>query len=312
MAFRLAPPNLSLDRFENRTIILIKKGQDEILASDNENGISSPLFISFQNHQQICYSRLSEYKPRVHQVVDMLTFNATKLSKLLEMKIFIHYPNQLLRNFDKKFIATPIGYFTNQGPNAPNEFKYKLFISQISVIRKRFDSSMPCDPMLLNDDQRLRKVIMENVGCIPSYWSSLSNKDAASSLPSCNTSSQLNDLFEYQCNCFETCRFRKQSSINGNAFEMYDPPCTDMSVNVMIQATEGTKKSAEGATIELNFIYMPDTYQETINTRDMTFESFFSGVGGFVGIFVGYSLLSLIDVFIAFLNWMFGLFCEKK
>ena len=41
----------------------------------------------------------------------------------------------------------------------------------------------------------------------------------------------------------------------------------------------------------INFIYTERFYQEIENVQDFTFESFWSGVGGFVGIFLGYSLL---------------------
>ena len=46
----------------------------------------------------------------------------------------------------------------------------------------------------------------------------------------------------------------------------------------------------------LDFVYMDDFYQEIVNVRDFGFESFWSGVGGFVGIFLGYSLLQIPDL----------------
>ena len=41
---------------------------------------------------------------------------------------------------------------------------------------------------------------------------------------------------------------------------------------------------------------MDKTYQEIVNERDFGFESFWSSVGGFVGIFLGYSLLEFPDL----------------
>ena len=46
----------------------------------------------------------------------------------------------------------------------------------------------------------------------------------------------------------------------------------------------------------LDFVYMDDFYEEIINVRDFGFESLWSGVGGFVGIFLGYSLLQIPDL----------------
>ena len=41
---------------------------------------------------------------------------------------------------------------------------------------------------------------------------------------------------------------------------------------------------------------MDDSYQEIENVQDFNFESFFSSLGGFVGIFLGYSLLQVPDL----------------
>ena len=56
------------------------------------------------------------------------------------------------------------------------------------------------------------------------------------------------------------------------------------------------KKLDYGFHLVLDFVYMEDFYQEIINVRDFGFESFWSGIGGFVGIFLGYSLLQIPDL----------------
>ena len=56
------------------------------------------------------------------------------------------------------------------------------------------------------------------------------------------------------------------------------------------------KKLDFGFHLVLDFVYMEDFYQEIINVRDFGFESFWSGIGGFVGIFLGYSLLQIPDL----------------
>ena len=47
----------------------------------------------------------------------------------------------------------------------------------------------------------------------------------------------------------------------------------------------------------IRFLYIDDTYYEVQNVEEFGFESFWSSVGGFVGIFLGYSLLQLPQAF---------------
>ena len=51
--------------------------------------------------------------------------------------------------------------------------------------------------------------------------------------------------------------------------------------------------------LDLTFRFIDRNYEEIINERDFGFESLWSTVGGFVGIFVGTSL-SQVPSFIAF------------
>ena len=48
----------------------------------------------------------------------------------------------------------------------------------------------------------------------------------------------------------------------------------------------------------IKVVYIDDFYQEIKDVQEVSFETFFSGVGGFVGIFIGYSLLQIPDVLI--------------
>ena len=60
-----------------------------------------------------------------------------------------------------------------------------------------------------------------------------------------------------------------------------------------IKATP-SRPNANHMTIKIS--YMEQTYQETKNVKDFTFESFFSSLGGFIGIFLGYSMLQIPEL----------------
>ena len=54
--------------------------------------------------------------------------------------------------------------------------------------------------------------------------------------------------------------------------------------------------------LDISFMVGSNIFQEIIYTRDFGAESCWSGVGGFVGIFVGSSLLQLPEILASFWN----------
>ena len=71
------------------------------------------------------------------------------------------------------------------------------------------------------------------------------------------------------------------------------PPCDEMSlVTNFYQKPE--KQGLEFLTIVM--YYDRHSFQEIINRRAFGLEAFWSSVGGFVGIFLGYSLMQLPDI----------------
>ena len=46
----------------------------------------------------------------------------------------------------------------------------------------------------------------------------------------------------------------------------------------------------------MKILYTEEFYQEIENVRSFNFESFLAGVGGFVGMFLGYSVLQLPEM----------------
>ena len=77
-----------------------------------------------------------------------------------------------------------------------------------------------------------------------------------------------------------------------NVFATYDPPC----VSMVDWSTVNRDGQNHGDDLRLEFVYMSTEYKEITNTQSFGFESFVSGLGGFVGIFLGYSILQLPEL----------------
>ena len=70
-------------------------------------------------------------------------------------------------------------------------------------------------------------------------------------------------------------------------------PCNAMLIPLSIQKEV---IDSDTGNIYFTILYPSSEYQEIVNVRDFDFNSMFSGIGGFVGIFLGYSLLQTTDL----------------
>ena len=74
----------------------------------------------------------------------------------------------------------------------------------------------------------------------------------------------------------------------------YTPPCVDMRIST--RDRESTALRNQYNEIDIKLIYSEGSYQEIINTRDFGMDALWIGVGGFAGLFLGYSLSSIPDL----------------
>ena len=54
----------------------------------------------------------------------------------------------------------------------------------------------------------------------------------------------------------------------------------------------------------MTFHMAPDNFQNIVNHRDFTIENCWAGIGGFVGIFVGVSLMQIPELIIQFFDFV--------
>ena len=244
--------------------------------SDHTGDEFLPLYKSYQDPIKVCFTRKSTFKQGLTRQTDELIMWLTKklwemLTRRTKVKIYIHPDGQLTRAFRK-----PTYWYNLQKgfwPTPVNQY-LRLQIVKVSVLRKRPDSKTPCNPDLIDDDKEFRDQVMGIVGCVPPYWKQFQSKP--SYLNVCRTPDKLKEIFDQITN-FKT------------IFKHYNPPCNDMS---LITSADIASVSNHGMILW----YLSERYEETINRRDFRLEMLWSSIGGFVGIFLGYSLLQLPDM----------------
>ena len=145
----------------------------------------------------------------------------------------------------------------------------------VSILRKRKDANTPCNESLQNDDMMLRKEILSRVGCIPIFWNKIMEPEI--DLDICTSPEDMKKINSY---------LQDLTTI----LTSYQPPCNEMKLSF---AFDRQNRFGMSSSIITKFEYMDRNYQEITNERDFGFESFWSAVGGFIGIFVGASLSQL-------------------
>lgn len=275
-------------RHENDSVFWSELGEDA--GAFGKIVVRTPLQLSFQDPETICITRKYEEPPLTHRLTDLLYILQEKLKKFNEfvmLRFYVHHPGQLIRSFDKPAYETILGDF---------EWERNLLtlaISQVSVLRRRKDANSPCNPDLDDEDFFIRKTIISRVGCIPIYWKFL--LDEKIDVRECKSGTDLETVYYHTTNLREI-------------FSTLLPPCDDMQVGVSVDHNRRYGSRLLG----IHLTYTGNTYQEILKEREFSFETFWSSVGGFVGIFMGYSLLQIPEFIGLVLIWIKNLYGNYK
>ena len=233
-----------------------------------------PFEIGYQTPNQICFTRKSKYEDDLIRLYDQLSLNPVLLkpgnNRKVKIRIIIHYPGQLISNLDNPTFRATFGAYRK---NKVLELK----ISRVTKLRKRPDSNVPCNPNMGNADHTFQRYVVKHVGCFPIYWRYLPTEITKNQL--CRSPEELRNASDFIDN------FKIIST-------KYDPSCIDMtSLNTFTRELDQLPRQ-----FLVKLIYTENFYQEIKNIREFTFTTFWSTAGGYLGFFLGYSLLQLPDL----------------
>ena len=232
-----------------------------------------PFHIGFQAVDLVCFTRDSIDETGSTRQRDIITLKSDlfNLGKQLDLKIqiIVHYPGQLVREIDKPAYRSTLAAYRNRA-----SIPLQLKISHITTLRKRARSNIPCNDTAEEDDRKFQAKLINVIGCIPLYWDYMRERHTGF-----GTCMSLNDV--KRANYF----VRNYNDI----LLSYDPPCIEMKTLVDFRRAE-FQINRKG---RIRVFYIDKTYQEIENIQDFSFETFWSSLGGFIGIFLGCSVLQI-------------------
>ena len=244
------------------------------IESKHTNIKDLPLYISHQDPDRICFTRKEdvEFGQEFLRIEDRVHLETTYIGGV-SFLLYTHYPGQFTR-----YIQRPV-YETNLTNAYRTMTKISANIAYVGLLRKRPESNIPCNPTIENDDNEFKIRVMKKVGCIPAYWKFMAMNNY--SLDLCKNRNQLKEVYQFIKDPMEI-------------MKQYDPPCEEMQIPVTVKELQ--KNGRRLASFEMVIRYTTEIYQEIQNFRDYNLDTLWSSIGGFVGIFLGYSLLQLPDL----------------
>lgn len=240
------------------------------------NSSSFPVSVSYQDYSQICFTRNTDYDPSLDRKYDEITLNLNKIRSTFPgdncyFRIYVHGHSQFIKGVKRELASYKATHIEGDKSNF-----VAIKLSQITTLQKREDAIEPCNSTLLDEDSYFREMVMNTVNCTPAYWKSITQQQKL--LPPCTTANQYKKIFNY---------------LEGqeDPFSLYKQPCK----STAIVATSEVAPYSLHDYMKLRFEYLTKMFTKITNDKAVGMENFWGGVGGFVGIFLGYSLMQIPD-----------------
>ena len=270
------------------------------------------LQMSYQIPGEICFTRQFQRLSKIKNEPFLLSYERVHInSKDVAMSLYVHYPGQIMRTVfgrDRKFKSD----FIISKEDMENDTTSKIFeinLSHMSVVKGRPDGNKPCNPKAYMDDNNFWLNIYRRLDCLPPYWrDTVANKTERflhgwqlgaykiKKLEDCRTESQFKKVHELT----RSDDHKAHMEVKNDIVSSFLPPCNEMAISVSVKEKENKQKETKkNPNFEeffiMKFIYKMQKYQEVKNEKEFSFEMLWSSIGGFVGMFIGYSMLQFLD-----------------
>ena len=264
----------------------------------NRSTFESMLFLIDQSPNTLCYTRKSSSITGYRKIKEKLTFRGKDVFglHLTGLNVFAHHPGQFRRRKNQIVRVDLWGRSSDQRFDNTN---YDIEIVSTNILRRRKDANRQCnDKIDSDDDTHWIKSAIEILDCIPPFWK---------------------PFYEWQNSTFSTCKtseeFKKYYDLLNNPLDRlkvlngYEQPCAEMSIGVIKNKFYDTdydsfgKRVPLGGNMSIIIKYPEDNYHEILNMKQITFDSFWSSTGGFIGMFLGFSIMQVPQFVFGVVMW---------
>ena len=299
-----------------------------------------PFEKSYQDPLKICYTQKQDSNRSIK--TEQITLDLKKMffgddlqifrlgSSLPFMTIYVHQRGQFIGEIGKPVASfSPLdiaahckdiyiheyddNYNYQRRDNDENchGTKIEIDISQVTILNSRHDAQIPCNKTLQNEDVKTLEFMQDKIGCSPMFWKGFSSSKGFGGC------TKLDDYTFLRNATSEFTNF-------GDIQDEFEPPCETMYIETNVKTQQGRSlqnkgfdyyydnekgycvpnDTKTGLYLDMTFYMAPDNFQNIVNNRDFTIENCWAGIGGFVGIFVGVSLMQIPELIIQFFDFV--------
>ena len=262
---------------------------------------------TYQDPMHVCLSKARKFESSgllKYQYWEISTLEMLSSWGDYDIRIFVHQKGQLLRSLGAPTFVLENEFLKNKKERLGEGLTYKidLDINSVHVLQKRHDSSEPCDEMIYDEDAIWIRNAIKLLNCTPTF---LDKTKYISEYNQSNTqkiSCGKSQLFEFHSKYSPKSHFERIAN-------SYVQPCTEMeSVVTSIGKSMAPNKNSIDSSgdlmsprsslprLEIMLFYKARYYNLATNEKAVTLLTLWSQIGGFVGIFLGYSLLQLPEL----------------
>ena len=275
------------------------------------NGIVSGVTKTYHDPMHVCLSKTRKFESKkllTYQYWEISTVQMLSSWGNYDIRIFVHQKGQLLRSLGAPTFVLDNDFLRNKKERLGDGLIYKidLDINSVHVLQKRHDSSQPCDEMLLDEDAIWIRNAIRLLNCTPIFWEKIKSKLRYNQINTQKVSCSKAQLFEFYSKYSPKSHFE---SIK----KYYVQPCTEMEsiVTSLAKSMATLKNSSDDLVntrsrlprLEIMLFYKSRYYNLATNEKSFTLLALWSQIGGFVGIFLGYSLLQLPELIGYIITW---------
>ena len=160
-------------------MIFIRCGVNNCLA---KFGDEAPLNKSLQFHRTQCYSSFQNGRTELENfesTTDTVMIDVPELvAQRLRIIVYVHRGGQLMRHIlTSNSPEAEVFHYSELEDlllvnNKSQKGEITFSIGDVVILRNREDGTQKCSPSLLDEDQKWREVVAQQVGCIPIFWKS--------------------------------------------------------------------------------------------------------------------------------------------
>ena len=271
-------------------------------------GNVSGLVRHYHDAKHVCIQKARHYESSKilrYQFWKISIYEMASISGQYDIRIFVHQKGQLLRNLGAPTFVLDNHFIKNKKRRFENRFTYKidLQVNAVDVLHKRKDSFEACDDSLYEEDTVWIQNAIRLLNCTPSFMDHMKSSVWMDKNRQSNETCNKKMLQEFHSNYEPEFNFARIA-------ESYDQPCNETESTVTSTAATISKAdvhvgfagdlairpSDRASDVELTLHFKTQHYKLASNDKSFTLLTLWSQIGGFIGIFLGYSLLQLPEL----------------